>query len=950
MKKLKILFVEDLQTDYELAQWHLRKDNLVFDATCVDTQPEFENALQAFRPDLIISDYSMPEFNGLQALQIKLKKDPEIPFIVLTGSINEETAVECMRSGADDYVLKEKMHRLPFSVRETLKRDAERKQKIQAEQRLIDSEARFREFFESANVGMAIVYKNFTHIVNQAFADMLGYSREALEKLHWQEFTHPEDMGQTNHLVAKLDRGEINSFRHDKRYIHKNGTPVWVDVSVKPHKDENGNLEYFISTIVDVSERKEAEISLRESEKRYQSLFEDSPVSIWEEDFSEVKKRLDDLKTAGVQDFRDYFTNNRSALLEFTKLIKILDMNQETVRIFAAKNKLQLSQELTAIFTEESLDQTINEFVSIAEGKKNFEIEFTNQTLDGQIKYFAAKWAVLPGFEKDLSRVIVSMLDITERKQAEERQQQRLVEMEAMDTITSALRTAQNIKEALPVLLEQILSVMKFNMGSIWLYNENSGKLELATSSGWVNETDNQYLETGLKLIQSTFENKKAYVSNEFCKDTEIFPGIVNKLPPGWGGVILPIFVLEEVLGIIFVGQRTPGSIQDDEVRFLEAISRITGITLQRMILFEDTLRHLKQLQTQRVIDQTIASIFDLNITLDIITTQLCQQVPADAAGILLYSPQEIKLKFAAGNGFWSSIYQHKQLRLGEGIAGKVAIERTPSFFPDLQKSNPVFSDPDFALTEKFVSYYAFPLIAKGQLKGVMEVFFRSYRSAEKEWVDFMESLALQTAIAIENLQMFEELQYSNLELTQAYDATIAGWSRAMDLRDKETEDHTRRVTEMTINMARAMGINEHEIVHMKRGALLHDIGKMGVPDHILLKPGSLSPDEWVIMKQHPVFAYEMISPIEYLKPALDIPYCHHERWDGSGYPRGLKREQIPLSARIFAVIDVWDALSSDRPYRKAWTTDRILDYISEKSGTDFDPKVVKKFLELVSQ
>jgi putative nucleotidyltransferase with HDIG domain len=167
-------------------------------------------------------------------------------------------------------------------------------------------------------------------------------------------------------------------------------------------------------------------------------------------------------------------------------------------------------------------------------------------------------------------------------------------------------------------------------------------------------------------------------------------------------------------------------------------------------------------------------------------------------------------------------------------------------------------------------------------------------------------------------------------------------------MRDKETEGHTRRVTDMTVRLARLMGIPESEIVHIRRGALLHDIGKMGVPDHILLKADKLTDEEWKIMRKHPEFAYNMLSSIEFLKPALEIPYCHHEKWDGTGYPRGLRAENIPLSARIFVVVDVWDAVTNDRPYRAAWTEAVALEYIKEQSGKHFDPKVSKAFLQIM--
>lgn len=189
----------------------------------------------------------------------------------------------------------------------------------------------------------------------------------------------------------------------------------------------------------------------------------------------------------------------------------------------------------------------------------------------------------------------------------------------------------------------------------------------------------------------------------------------------------------------------------------------------------------------------------------------------------------------------------------------------------------------------------------------------------------------------------------AHVELLEAYERTIEGWSLAMDLRDKETEGHTRRVTDLTMALAERLEYKEG-LIHLRRGALLHDIGKLGVPDAILLKPGPLTDEEWEIMRQHPIYAYNMLTPIQYLHPAIPIPYCHHERWDGTGYPQGLKGTQIPLSARIFAVVDIWDALTSDRPYRKAWDRRRTLDHIDSLRGTHLDPDVAKAFLEMMDK
>jgi HD-GYP domain-containing protein (c-di-GMP phosphodiesterase class II) len=211
-----------------------------------------------------------------------------------------------------------------------------------------------------------------------------------------------------------------------------------------------------------------------------------------------------------------------------------------------------------------------------------------------------------------------------------------------------------------------------------------------------------------------------------------------------------------------------------------------------------------------------------------------------------------------------------------------------------------------------------------------------------------LEILAASAAIALDNSKIFAQMQAANRELSAAYEATIEGWSQALEMRDKETKGHSDRVTHAALRLGAELGFSPEELVHMRRGVLLHDIGKMAIPDHILLKPSPLNEDEWQVMRQHPTYAYKMLSGVPFLKPALDIPYCHHENWDGSGYPRGLKGEEIPLGARIFSLVDVWDALLSDRPYRLAWTPTAARKYIRQQGGTRFDPSLVPIFLSLL--
>jgi HD-GYP domain-containing protein (c-di-GMP phosphodiesterase class II) len=355
----------------------------------------------------------------------------------------------------------------------------------------------------------------------------------------------------------------------------------------------------------------------------------------------------------------------------------------------------------------------------------------------------------------------------------------------------------------------------------------------------------------------------------------------------------------------------------------------------------------LQNLSALHTIDMIISSSHDLEITLKVFLEQSVSRLQVDAACVLILDPNTQMLQYAAGIGFLSPQIQHTVQRVGEGIAGHAALDRRVVLIPDMRSNPEGFDRTSLAEEEDFVAYFAVPLIAKARVKGILEIFNRTRIDPDSEWLNFLKSLALQAAIAIDSTNLFDELQRSNIELLLAYDSTLEGWARTLELRDKETEGHTRRVVEKTLQVARIMGMKDEDLVHVRRGALLHDIGKMSIPDSILMKTGSLEEEEMEIMRHHPVYAFELLSPIVYLRPALDIPYCHHEKWDGTGYPRGLKGEQIPLAARIFAVVDMWDALRTERRYHSAWSGEETCRYILSLAGTHFDPKVVDVFLTM---
>jgi PAS domain S-box-containing protein len=358
----------------------------------------------------------------------------------------------------------------------------------------------------------------------------------------------------------------------------------------------------------------------------------------------------------------------------------------------------------------------------------------------------------------------------------------------------------------------------------------------------------------------------------------------------------------------------------------------------------------LRRLYALHSVDAAITASFDLKVTLSVILRQMINQLGVDAADILILNPSTHMLEFASGQGFQVMQSQPLPLMIGQGYAGKAALERRTITIPDLINQP---SDPTLApslLHEKFTNYYAVPVIAKGQVKGVLEIYHHSLLQPDDDWLDFLSTMANQAAVAIDSANLLQDLQRSNAELSLAYDASIESWAQVLELSNRENGAHAYRVVDLTIKLARLMGIAEQELIHFRRGALLHDVGKLGIPENILNKPGPLDEAEWKIMRTHPQLAYDLLSSVNYLAPALDIPHYHHERWDGSGYPDDLFEEQIPFPARLFAVVDVYDALTSTRSYRPAWSRQVALNYIQQSSGKLFDPAVVKAFLQIMKE
>jgi len=412
-------------------------------------------------------------------------------------------------------------------------------------------------------------------------------------------------------------------------------------------------------------------------------------------------------------------------------------------------------------------------------------------------------------------------------------------------------------------------------------------------------------------------------------------------LPHSRSELALPIKGGEAVMGVLDLQAKQPGAFDETDAEALRVLADQFAVALDNARLFEETRRRTKELEALARVSAALRKASSRAEMPPIILDQVLELFRAEAVAFVARDASSGELKAELGRGAWSEL-TGRPLPAGESAWKRASDSRRPFISAAARADRLLASVEGFTRNDALACV---PLVAHQSTVGLL-MLARQAPFAESD-LKLLVAIADMAGNAVARATLFDELQRANVDLVQAYDATIEGWSRALELRDHETEGHAMRVTDMAVRLARVMGIAEKELIHVRRGALLHDIGKMGVPDSILLKPGRLTDEEMDVMRKHTTYAYDMLRPIAFLRPALDIPWCHHEKWDGTGYPRGLKGEAIPLVARVFAVIDVWDALRFDRPYRKAWPEDKVLEHLRSQSGTHFDPAVAEAFLRL---
>ena len=494
-------------------------------------------------------------------------------------------------------------------------------------------------------------------------------------------------------------------------------------------------------------------------------------------------------------------------------------------------------------------------------------------------------------------------------------------------------------------------TLLNAETAAVYLPEAQGQALQAVTAVGLDSAAIRNYpLQIGQGILGSIAQRKYGEIVNDTFTNPRAITIQGTEKNPLEHIMGVPVLSQEQLTGLIAVWRTGAGQeFKPRELDFLNSLAQQAAVAIENARLFENTRQRLAEIEGVHTVSTALRSAQTLDAALPIILDQLVELLNAGGACLEMIDATTNEIVTAMGYGGWVHVMGMRTPQ-GSGVSGHVLATGQPYVSDD------VIADGKAAKPDLFAGLHmvaCVPVIAQHHPIGTLWIGRQT--PIHKEEVSLLAAVGEMIGHAIQRIklheqteQLLDELQIANRELSGAYDTTLEGWAKALELRDKETEGHSRRVTELTLRLAREFGLPEQELVHIRRGVLLHDIGKMGIPDQLLRKSTSLTTDEWIEMRKHPQYAYDLLRPIAYLKPALDIPYCHHEKWDGSGYPQGLKERDIPLAARMFEIVDVYDALSFDRPYRSAWSQAKVCGYLCEQSGKHFDPEIVPVFLKLL--
>lgn len=779
-----------------------------------------------------------------------------------------------------------------------------------------EREAYYRALIENSAEGFAILEVDGTvRYLAPSEERITGYLPEEVVGKSAFQYIHPEDLPAVLQVFQEgvKDPGTVRSVTY--RLLHKKDGWHHFEI-IGRNLLHDPRIAGIVVIYRDITERKIAEKAMVDSEERYRTIFQTTSIPIWEDDYSELMNAIEGLKEQGVTDFRRYLDEHPDFLKRAAKMIKIMDANNAAVQMMEACDKAELMGALGDVLKENPNDAFAKDVLALAEGVTHLEHETFLHTLKGNRRDVLVS-LTLPQWSGGYSRVLVSTLDITERKQAE-----RALE-ESRSRLEGIINTALNA----------IITIDKDQR--IVLFNPFAEKTFGCPANYALGKPIDVFIP----------DRFRSYHRENIARfgETNVSSRVHGRLDSLYGRRITG----EEFPMEAFISQHGFGN-----EKFYTVI--LQDITERKQA--EDTLkRRADELQTLVIVSSALRTAISVSEIIPLVVRHAVNIVGGDLGTVYL-------LEESTGNLIspgWYSVEQGEDIKVrGEavlrhvsykGITGHVAQTGQIYITEDLHNDPLAVILPLEAETLRSArSGISLPLLSREKVVGVLHIRLQKKHIFTETETRLLTAIAEMAGSAIQRAKLYEQTHQQADELAQAYDSTLTGWARALELRDELTEGHTRRVTELTLELAGLFNIPENDMTQIRRGAILHDIGKMGIPDSILHKPGPLTARELRIMQMHTEYAHEMLSFIPFLRSALDIPYCHHERWDGTGYPRGLKGEQIPLAARIFSVVDVWDALTSDRPYRSAWSKEKARDYILVNSGTQFDPRIVEKFIALL--
>lgn len=791
---------------------------------------------------------------------------------------------------------------------------------------LRQAEARYRTLIEhlpSAIYSLDVNGGPRVKYVSPQIEDLTGRTPQewAADPNSWRKQIHPEDAPTV--LYYQLHAAASGEpFRAEYRILNRSGQMLWVRDQARLLQEPETGEQYVLGVLTDISQRKAAEVGLEESERRYRTLVEQLPSIVYVYDHRQARR-----VTYISPQLEALLGHSPSDWLEGAGVWEDLVHPHDRSRVLEALHRAR-------------------------EQGGAVDLEYRLQARDGRFFWFHDISRPVVGVDGRPEYSLGLLNDVTPLREAEQAERRQREIADALRDTAETLAGTLDLDEVLDRMLAGLTRVVPHEAATIMLIEGAAARVVRARG----------YAELGLAApamelslpVDQTYNLRVMRDEGRpiLIPDVERDPQWVRTTSGSWLRSYLgvPIRSRGQVIGFLNIESSEPGSFQMEVAETLRAFADQAGQAIDNARLFEDAHRRLAQLQGLRTIDAAISGSVDLRLSLRVLLEQVIRQLGVDAADVLVLDARSQRLRYTAGQGFRGAGSPDADLSLGEGPAGLAALERRTVRVPDLAMLSGEFPRKSQLVAEGFASLFAVPLLAKGQVRGVLEVFHRSRLAGDSEWIAFLETLAGEAAIAVDNAALFEDLQRSNLELMVAFDATLESWSRALDLRNHEPEGNSLRVADLAVRAAAHMGVPEDTLPHIRRGALLHDIGMLALPESVLLKPGPLSESEWEAVRAHPQRALDLLAHVEFLRPALEIPYGHHERFDGSGYPRRLAGEAIPAGARAFAVVDVWDALSSDRPYRPAWSDARVSAHLRENAGRLFDSRAVAAFFEALAE